>query len=82
MALIERTELIPGVAQLTFNRPDKLNALSSPMLAEFDEGLDAVAADASVRVLVLRGAGGRAFVAGADIAEYRDDQSAAFIPIS
>jgi enoyl-CoA hydratase len=79
MALIERTDLIPGVTQLTFNRPDKLNALSSPMLAEFDEGLDAVAADPAVRVLVLRGAGGRAFVAGADIAEYRDDQSAAFI---
>ncbi|ROU02604.1 enoyl-CoA hydratase/isomerase family protein [Histidinibacterium lentulum] len=78
MALIETSELHPGVRQLTFNRPDKLNALSTPLMAEFDAALDA-AADPAVRVLVLRGAGGRTFVAGADIAEYRGDRRAAFI---
>lgn len=79
MALIEVQDLQPGVCQLTFNRPEKLNALSSPLMAEFDAALDAAAADPGVRVLVLRGAGGRAFVAGADIAEYHGDRRAEFI---
>lgn len=79
MALLEITELHPGVRQLQFNRPDKLNALSTELMAAFDEALDDAAADAGVRVLVLRGAGGRAFVAGADIAEYQGDKRAEFI---
>lgn len=79
MALIETSELMPGVRQLMFNRPDKLNALSTPLMAEFDAALDAAAEDPAVRVLVLRGAGGKAFVAGADIAEYQGDKRAAFI---
>lgn len=82
MALIETAELHPGVRQLTFNRPDKLNALSTPLIAEFDAALDAAAADEAVRVLVLRGAGGRAFVAGADIAEYQGDRRAEFVAYS
>jgi enoyl-CoA hydratase len=54
------------IATLTFNRPEKLNALSQEMLAEFAEVLDKVAADRAIRVLLLTGAG-RAFIAGADI---------------
>ena len=79
MALIEISKLHPGVRQLLFNRPDKLNALSTPLMQEFDAALDAAAADPVVRVLVLRGAGGKAFVAGADIAEYQGDKRAEFI---
>ena len=79
MALIDTSELLPRVRQLTFNRPDKLNALSTPLMAEFDAALDSAAEDPSVRVLVLRGAGGKAFVAGADIAEYQGDKRAEFI---
>ena len=79
MALIEISWLQPGVRQLLFNRPDKLNALSSPLIAEFDQALDAAAADADVRVVVLRGTGGRAFVAGADIAEYQGDKRTEFV---
>jgi enoyl-CoA hydratase len=79
MALIEISDLHPGIRQLLFNRPDKLNALSSPLMVEFEAALDAAAADPAVRVLVLRGAGGRAFVAGADIAEYQGDKRAEFI---
>lgn len=79
MALIETSDLMPGVRQILFNRPDKLNALSSPLMADFDEALDEAAEDPSVRVLVLSGAGDRAFVAGADIAEYQGDRRAAFI---
>ncbi|MEO1678703.1 MAG: enoyl-CoA hydratase-related protein [Pseudomonadota bacterium] len=79
MALVEISELHPGVRQLLFNRPDKLNALSSPLMAGFDAALDDAARDPNVRVLVLRGAGGKAFVAGADIAEYQGDKRAEFI---
>lgn len=78
MALVETSELLPGVRQLTFNRPEKLNALSTPLMEELDGALAAAERDPP-RVLVLRGAGGRAFVAGADIAEYRGDRRAEFI---
>jgi enoyl-CoA hydratase len=57
-------------AVLTFNRPAKLNALSSPLLDQLERRLDQADADRDVRVLVLTGAGERAFVAGADISEY------------
>lgn len=79
MALVEISDLLPGVRHLLFNRPDKLNALSSALMAEFDAALDVAADDPDVRVLVLRGAGGKAFVAGADIAEYQGDKRAEFI---
>ncbi|MGN6550158.1 MAG: enoyl-CoA hydratase/isomerase family protein [Pararhizobium sp.] len=68
----------PGIVLLTFNRPDKLNALSTPLIRAFEAELDAVAADPAVRVVVLTGAGERAFVAGADIAEYQGNRAAAF----
>jgi enoyl-CoA hydratase/carnithine racemase len=79
MALMEISELMPGVRQLMFNRPDKLNALSTPLMVEFELALDAAARDGDIRVIVLRGAGGKAFVAGADIAEYQGDKRAEFI---
>ncbi|MEM1400280.1 MAG: enoyl-CoA hydratase/isomerase family protein [Pseudomonadota bacterium] len=79
MALVEISDLHPGVRQLLFNRPEKLNALSSALMEEFDAALDAAQVDEGVRVLVLRGAGGKAFVAGADIAEYQGDKRAEFI---
>jgi enoyl-CoA hydratase len=56
-----------GVAVLTVNRPDALNALDSATLAELRDRLGELAEDADVRVVVLTGAGDRAFVAGADI---------------
>ncbi|WP_331377008.1 enoyl-CoA hydratase/isomerase family protein [Sinorhizobium chiapasense] len=79
MALIEPSNLIPGVRQILFNRPDKLNALSTPLMREFESALEEAAADPEVRVIVLRGAGGKAFVAGADIAEYQGHKRAEFI---
>ena len=59
-------------AVLTFNRPDKLNAISSAMLRELDRRLDEAETDPHVRAVVLTGAGDRAFVAGADIGEYAE----------
>lgn len=58
-----------GVATLTFNRPKAMNALNSALLDELSSALYQIAADASVHVLVLTGAGEKAFVAGADISE-------------
>ena len=57
-----------GVARLTLNRPDKLNSFTGEMHAELRHALDTIQADASVRVLVLSGAG-RAFCAGQDLAD-------------
>jgi enoyl-CoA hydratase/carnithine racemase len=78
-ALILRDEVEPGVVRLTFNRPDKLNALSTRMIRELEAALEAIAGDSSVRVVILTGAGERAFVAGADIAEYRGNRAKEFI---
>ena len=58
-----------GIALITFNRPKALNALNNELLKEFSAALDAIAADEDVRVLILTGAGDKAFVAGADITE-------------
>jgi len=58
-----------AVAIVTINRPAKLNALNAPTIAELGLAMEACAADASVRAVVLTGAGGKAFVAGADITE-------------
>ncbi|MFW6239094.1 MAG: enoyl-CoA hydratase-related protein [Thermodesulfobacteriota bacterium] len=62
-------EIGDGMAIITFNRPKALNALNNALLTEFDEALDAVMADEEIRVLILTGAGEKAFVAGADITE-------------
>src|SRR5271154_4210314 len=59
----------PGaVATLTVNRPKALNALNRPVLDGLMEALATVRGDSTVRVLIITGAGDRAFVAGADIA--------------
>jgi enoyl-CoA hydratase len=58
-----------GIATITFNRPDKLNALNHKMLAEFKQALDRVSRDPEIRVLLLTGAG-RSFIAGADISAF------------
>lgn len=55
-----------ALALLTLNRPDKLNAINSAMIAQLGQALDAAEADVAVRVIVLSGAG-RAFSAGFDL---------------
>lgn len=56
-----------GIATLTLNRPEKRNAMSDAMRAEFIEALEQVAADKAIRALVLTGAG-KGFCAGGDVA--------------
>ena len=58
-----------GIALVTVNRPDKLNALNATVVAELDALIRQADQDANVRGLIVTGAGPKAFVAGADIAE-------------
>ncbi|HOC42103.1 MAG TPA: enoyl-CoA hydratase-related protein [Thermoanaerobaculales bacterium] len=58
-----------GVRWITVNRPDKLNALSMATVAELGRAIEEAAGDDAVVAVVITGAGDKAFVAGADIAE-------------
>ncbi len=60
-------EVQDGICTIKFNRPKVLNALNSELLTDLEDALQKVAADQNIRVLVLTGEGGKAFVAGADI---------------
>ena len=67
-----QVDVSQGVALITFNRPEVRNALHLPMNLEIRSALDDLAQRDDVRALVFTGAGGKAFVSGADIAELRD----------
>ena len=58
-----------GIATIIFNRPKALNALNDDLLKEFSMALDDISKNEDIRVLILTGAGEKAFVAGADITE-------------
>jgi len=60
-----------GVFTITINRPEKLNALNAATIAELGQAIDYAQTDAVVRVVILTGAGEKAFVAGADITEFK-----------
>lgn len=59
-----------GIATITINRPEKLNALNKATIAELNKAFDALDQSESVRVIVITGSGEKAFVAGADISEF------------
>jgi enoyl-CoA hydratase/carnithine racemase len=63
------TEHCDAVAVITLNRPDKLNALSYPLVRELDDALTEYEGDDDIKAVILTGAGERAFSAGADIHE-------------
>jgi enoyl-CoA hydratase len=65
-----QVEVADALATVTVNRPDKLNALSAAVVAELHDAARALRADAAVRGVIVTGAGPKAFVAGADIAEF------------
>ncbi len=66
-----------GVATLTLNRPTQFNSLSRELVSALQAELDAIRVDASVRAVVIAGAG-KAFCAGHDLKEMRSDDSKAF----
>jgi enoyl-CoA hydratase/carnithine racemase len=69
------TESQGGVALITLNRPEKLNALSFGLMRELDEALTEYEKDEAVKAVVVTGAGERAFSAGADIHELAGQSS-------
>ncbi len=64
-------EVDDGIGWVTFNRPDSRNALTFAMYEGLAEICEAAEPGGSVRVIVVRGAGGRAFAAGTDMAQFR-----------
>jgi enoyl-CoA hydratase len=62
-------DLTDGIARVTVNRPDKLNALNAIVIAELADAVTRIETDAAVRGIIVTGAGSKAFVAGADIKE-------------
>jgi len=73
MSDVLQIEKLDGrVAVLTFNRPDKMNALNAAVRVALVDALDELRHDDDVRVVVFTGAGEKAFIAGADIGEFKD----------
>jgi enoyl-CoA hydratase len=64
-----RVETVDAIRTITVNRPEKLNALNSEVLNLLDQAITAAGADPSLRCVIVTGAGEKAFIAGADIAE-------------
>jgi enoyl-CoA hydratase len=62
-------EIGEGIATISFNRPKALNALNSVLLKELSSAIGEIKNNEEIRVLILTGAGDKAFVAGADITE-------------
>jgi enoyl-CoA hydratase len=66
MPVVERTSPEPGIAVLSLNRPEKLNAMSEELVTSLHAHLDDIAIDDTVRVVILTGTG-RGFCAGLDL---------------
>lgn len=64
-----------AIARITINRPDKRNALNVDVMRELRESMEAARDDVAVRVIVLTGAGDKAFCAGADLGGFTSEQS-------
>jgi len=71
------TSLENNIFTVIINRPDKLNAFNQTVLDELNEAMDLVYQDEKIKAVIITGAGEKAFVAGADIAEFasvKDDE--------
>jgi enoyl-CoA hydratase len=68
-------EAADGIATITFNRPHARNAFTFSMYERVAEICDSVPTDSSIRVLIMTGAGDRAFAAGTDIGQFRAFQT-------
>src|ERR1700752_1956393 len=62
-------EIRDGIAFVTINRPDKLNALNDQVMLELGSAVDRITAEAEIKGAILTGAGAKSFVAGADIGD-------------
>lgn len=69
------TEQSGEIARIIFNQPEKRNAVSLEMWEAVEAAVTRFAADASVRILILSGAGGKAFVSGADVSKFETERA-------
>ena len=69
------TEKSGDIARIIFNQPEKRNAVSLEMWDAVEAALDAFEVDPEVRILILSGAGGKAFVSGADISKFESERA-------
>jgi len=69
------TEQSGEIARIIFNQPEKRNAVSLEMWQAVEAAVTRFAADDSVRILILSGAGGKAFVSGADISKFESERA-------
>jgi len=69
------TKIDDTIATVTLNRPQKLNALTRPMWRGLGDALNQLDANADVRCIIVRGAGGKAFSPGNDISEFESQRS-------
>jgi enoyl-CoA hydratase len=68
------TSIDGAIGWLTFNQPDRLNAVRLDMWQALPTAVEALSGDPGVRAIVVRGAGDRAFISGADIAEFEQER--------
>ncbi len=71
------TTIEDGIFIITINRPDKLNALNGLVLEELNQAVEEIYTNNNVKSAIITGAGGKAFVAGADISEFMQKDTAA-----
>jgi len=71
------TEKSGDIARIIFNQPERRNAVSLEMWEAVEKAVTGFAADASVRILILSGAGGKAFVSGADVSKFETERASA-----
>lgn len=69
------TEQSGDIARIVFNQPEKRNAVSLEMWEAVERAAGEFAADPSVRILILSGAGGKAFVSGADVSKFESERA-------
>lgn len=70
------TALENGIFTITVNRPDKMNALNKTVIGELGEAISEVYTNNEIKAAIITGAGAKAFVAGADISEFQELDSA------
>jgi enoyl-CoA hydratase len=75
LILVRADAADPAIVTVTLNRPDKLNALTKPMWQRLGGVMRELSADDALRCVVIRGAGGKAFAPGNDIAEFATERS-------
>ena len=69
------SEIVDNIAWITFNNPNRMNAMSQEMWDNSATLLDQYGKDNNVRAIVLKGGGNRAFVAGADISKFGSERA-------